>query len=95
MSNLFAIVAVDGPDAARLRQEHRDAHLAHFHAHAERLALAGPLDGNRSGSLALIEVDTQAEAEAFIKADPFYAANVWERVEIFAFKPSSGRWRVA
>src|SRR3546814_11094691 len=40
------------------------------------------------GGLMLVDLDSKEEAEAFIAADPFTAADLFERVEIV-------RWRVS
>lgn len=92
MADLFAIIARDAPNAELMRVEHRAGHLAHFAAHADRLTVAGPLQGDISGSLIICVADSAEEAEKFIKADPFYAAGVWGSVEVAAFKAASGRW---
>lgn len=88
---LYTIVLQDNPGVDAARAQHRDGHLAHFKAHKARLALSGPLlaeDGTSKGSLVIVEAETAAQAEAFIKADPFYDANVWGDVSISQLKAS-------
>jgi len=92
MNSLFVILALDGPDTADRRQQFRDAHLAHFRANADRLAVSGPLTGDVAGSLIVIETESAADAEAFVKADPFYGAGIFDRIEIHPFRASMGRW---
>lgn len=89
---LFAIIAYDraGSDAARA--EHREGHLAHFKANADKIAVAGPMSGEASGSLVIFRAASAEEARAFIEGDPFHAAGVWERIEVAAFKAASGQW---
>lgn len=89
---LFAIIAYDRPGGEDARAEHRDGHLAHFKAHAERLAVAGPMSGSASGSLVIYRATDEAEARAFIEADPFHGAGVWDRIEVMQFKAASGSW---
>jgi uncharacterized protein YciI len=92
MTSYFAILAMDGPDSAGLRQQHREGHLAHFRANADKLAVAGPLTGDQAGSLVIVRAESEAEAEAFIRQDPFHHAGVWESIQIFPFRPASGVW---
>ncbi len=87
---LFAIVAYDRPKSEAERAAHREGHLSHFQAHKEQLVLAGPLSGALSGSLVIIQASSEDDARAFIEADPFFPAGVWERIEVFAFKAASG-----
>lgn len=95
MSSLFAIIALDAEDTDALREQNRDGHIAHFKSHADRLAVAGPLSGSSPGSLVILEAEDEQDARAFIEADPFHPAGVWESIEIFPFKASSGRWTKA
>lgn len=88
---LYTLVLKDNPSAAEARDRHRDGHLAHFKANKSKIALSGPLkddDGNAIGSLIIYEASGADEALSFIKADPFYDADVWNDVTIGAFKPS-------
>lgn len=89
---LFAIIAYDSPDSGDARASHREGHLAHFKAHADKIAVAGPLTGAASGSLVIYRADSEETARAFIEADPFYPAGVWQRCEVMQFKAASGQW---
>lgn len=83
----FVILGFDGPEGRERRKLHRPAHLARIEALAAegRLILAGPLtDG--TGSLIIIEADSQEEAEAFIKNDPYVLQGVFLRYEIYPFQ---------
>ncbi|MBA2253326.1 MAG: hypothetical protein H0W13_11610 [Nitrospirales bacterium] len=82
----FVILGFDGPDGAKKRQIYRPDHLAKLDAlHAQqRVILAGPLtDG--TGSLIVMSADYLAEAEAFVKEDPYTLNGVFERIEIHPF----------
>lgn len=88
---LFAILAWDksGTDAARAQW--REGHLDHFRAHKAQIALSGPLgdaDGIGCGSLVIYTADSEAQARAFIEADPYFAQGVWDRIDVRAFKAS-------
>jgi uncharacterized protein YciI len=58
-----------------------------------KIALAGALrgkDGKRRGYLAIIEADSFEEAEAWLDQSPFYANDLYERVEVAEFAPEVG-----
>ncbi|RMH08254.1 MAG: hypothetical protein D6704_03435 [Nitrospirae bacterium] len=83
----FVIMGWDGPDGQTKRPIHRQTHLNRLKAlEAEgRLVLAGPfLD--RTGSLIVIEADSQEEAEAFARNDPYTIHGVFTRVEVHPFE---------
>jgi uncharacterized protein YciI len=83
---LFAILGFDGPDGPAKRKVHRPAHLARMEQldAQRRVVLAGPLtDG--TGSLIVIAADSQAEAEAFVRDDPYTVHGVFQRVEVHPF----------
>lgn len=83
---IFAILGEDGPDAPRLRQQHRAAHLERVEAlNAEgRMVLAGPFSDG-SGSLIVIEAASQQEAEDWIAADPYVTGGVFVRHTVRPF----------
>jgi uncharacterized protein YciI len=57
------------------------------------IALAGALrgkDGKRKGYVAIIEADSFEEAEAWLNQSPFYANDLYERVEVAEFAPEVG-----
>ncbi len=87
---LFAIICVDKPDSAHIRKENRPAHLGYLERVADKIAIAGPmLTEDRSaptGSLLILDFDTQAEAEAFAANDPYNKAGLFEQVTIKPFK---------
>ncbi len=84
---LFVIIGHDGPDGARLRPLVRPAHLDNLRSLVERgkVVLAGPFtDG--SGSLIVIDMDSEAQAMAFAHSDPYVTQGVFERVEVKPFR---------
>jgi len=91
-SNLFAIVAIDAPDVAKLRETHHAEHVAHFKAHAQNLAVAGPIGGGETGSLVIYRAASEEEARTFIEGDPFFPAGVWKEIKIYDFRAASGEW---
>ncbi|MEW6640343.1 MAG: YciI family protein [Pseudomonadota bacterium] len=89
---LFVIHALDRAGALPVRQANYDAHkafLSDTSAFGIRIVMSGPLvadDGEAMiGSLFLIEAPDRAAVETFHRADPFFAAGIWEKVSIAAF----------
>ena len=94
---LFAIHALDRAGAAPARLSNYEAHKA-FLSDTSRfgvtIVMSGPLvadDGNDMiGSLFLVEAPGRAEVERFHRADPFFAAGIWDRVSITGFLRRQG-----
>ena len=93
---LFVIHVLDKAGALPRRQAHYEAHkafLADTSAHAVSVVMSGPLmydDGSAMiGSLFVVEAPDRAAVERFNRADPFHAAEIWERVSI----TRSNRWQ--
>jgi uncharacterized protein len=88
---LFAVVCLDRPDSASIRSRSLDEHRRYVDAHASSIVNSGPLlddDGTtRSGQLFILDVPDRPSAAAFIHADPFTAAGVFETVLIRQFVP--------
>lgn len=88
----YAISWMDEPDTAELRLKLRDAHLDYMRGNLGRvLASGGLLDDSGEvgmGGLILLDIDSRQEAEAFVKADPFYTGGVYR-------SPVITRWRKA
>jgi uncharacterized protein len=88
----FIIETWDKPGHQHVRQQTRSEHLKFLEEIAPRLIACGAKlndDGtDAGGGIYIVDVDTRAEAEATISADPFTAVQLFERVEI-------KRWRKA
>jgi len=82
----FVILGYDGPEGEAKRKIHRPAHLANLEPLEQqgRVVLAGPLT-DKTGSLMVLEFESQAEAEQFANQDPYMVNGVFERVEIHPF----------
>ena len=94
---LFAIHALDGPNALSTRLANYDAHKAFLSDTSRfglKIVMSGPLtsdDGEAMiGSLFLIEAPSRSEVEAFHRADPFFAAGIWEKTTITGFLRRQG-----
>jgi hypothetical protein len=95
MSELYAIVCRDKADTKPVRMAGLKEHLSHLDEVFDRVSLACPLhgeDGGFAGSLLVISATDKADAEAFIAADPYYKAGIWESVEISRLGVKAGSW---
>ncbi len=88
----YIIETWDRPGSQSIRQQTRGAHLEYLLQHQSLLLACGAKladDGtDLGGGLYVLDVATRAEAAAFIAADPFTEADLFERVQIT-------RWRKA
>lgn len=88
----YMIETFDKKELGAVRSEQRQAHLAYLEANATLLLACGAKlsdDGaTANGGLYLVDVESRAEAERFIEADPFHQAGLFQRVKI-------QRWRQA
>jgi uncharacterized protein YciI len=89
---LFVLHAMDRPGALPKRLSNYEAHKAFLSdttPHGVRIVMSGPLtadDGETMiGSLFLIEAPDRATVERFNAADPFFAADIWDKVTISGF----------
>ena len=87
---MYALLCFDRPDSAALRDQHRAAHQEFLQKNSGKIVFGGPLkntpEGASTGALIVVDCATRNEAEAFIGADPFYRAGVYESVAVRAFK---------
>lgn len=88
----YMIETFDKPGCADLRSRLRPEHLDYLEANkALLLACGAKLDDAgelASGGLYLLAVESRAEAQAFIEADPFLKGDLFQRVMVT-------RWRQA
>lgn len=93
----YVIHGIDRINSLADRQATRPAHLARLESlrDAARLKLAGPLPAIDAqdpgpagfiGSLVVAEFGSLAEARAWADADPYLAAGVYERVDVYPFR---------
>ncbi|HEY6421180.1 MAG TPA: YciI family protein [Candidatus Binataceae bacterium] len=87
LAMLYVIIGHDGPDGATLRPTVRPAHVENLRPLGEqgKLVIAGPfLDG--SGSLIIVDMDSEAAALEFAHNDPYTTGGVFDRVEVKPFR---------
>ena len=81
---LFVITWLDKPDGLALRLATRADHLAYV-ASAGVVRLAGPFLNDKAepiGSMMIVEVESEAAAQAFNEADPYNKAGLFPSVDI-------------
>lgn len=87
---LFAILCTDKPGATALRAQLRPSHLDYLAPHRSRILFAGPFlaeDGETStGSLIVIDCLDRAAAEAFAAEDPYARGDLFQSVEVRAWR---------
>ena len=80
---------MDRPGTAQLRDEVRPIHREYLAKLSDRMAFCGPLtseDGQTTvGSLLAIDFPSRTAAEAWIAAEPFTMAGVYEKPIIHVF----------
>jgi uncharacterized protein YciI len=90
---LYVLSCIDRPHSLGRRTAAREAHLAYLAENRAMLRAAGPyLDeaGEMAGSLLIVEAPDRAAAEAFSAGDPYRLADLFERVEIRAWRMAVG-----
>jgi len=94
---LYTIFAEDVPDSLEKRVGARPEHVKRLQAmlDAGRLVLSGPFPAVDSedpgpagftGSLMVLEFDSQEDAQNWAEADPYMAAGVYAKVTVKPFK---------
>jgi uncharacterized protein YciI len=94
---LFAVIRHDHPDSLLLRMSVRPRHLEYLQTVIHKIMYGGALlDGQSKqiGSVLIIDVASQAEADAFADADPFVEADLFagSTVEPFRLVFRDGTW---
>ena len=94
---LFAVHALDKPDALALRLEHYPAHRAFLETEGDfgvNVVMSGPLQsddgGIMIGSLFIMEAAGRDAIVAFVEADPFRKQGIWGELRITRFHRRRG-----
>jgi uncharacterized protein YciI len=87
----FLIETFDKPESHHLRKQMSEAHLDFLDAHKQLLLASGEKRSDDSkritGEVILLDVESRQDAAAFMAADPFIAADLFERVVILRWHP--------
>ncbi len=96
MAALFVLYAHDKAGKLADRMAARPKHLEHLASLGARLKVAGPIldqaTGDPCGSLIIFEADDLAAAEAFVQADPYAAAGLFDQVTVSPWRAAVGAW---
>ena len=87
-----ALICTDKAGALQTRLDNRAAHLAYI-AETGVVEMAGPFlspEGQMTGSLVVLNVETLADAEAWAANDPYARAGLFESVVISEWKKVVG-----
>jgi uncharacterized protein YciI len=91
---LWAISRVAGPDFTAKREKGLQPHLDYLHSQKKILVLSGGTttdDGKEIiGSLLIVNVESRAEAKAFVDGDPFQQAGMFTNTKITRMR--KGQW---
>ena len=81
----FLIKAYDGPDMLEKRIEVRPRHLEGMKALGKQIICAGGLlddKGKMKGSALVMEFESRAALEEYLKNEPYVVENVWQKIEV-------------
>lgn len=87
-----ALFCHDKPGALQVRKDNRAAHLAYIESTGV-VEMAGPLltpEGEMSGSLVVLNVETLAQGQEWAAADPYALAGLFASVTISEWKKVIG-----
>ena len=87
-----ALICIDKPGALQTRIDNRAAHLAHIAATGV-VEMAGPFlnpEGQMTGSLIILNVDSLADAQNWAVLDPYSVAGLFQSVTITEWKKVVG-----
>lgn len=87
-----ALICRDKPGHLQVRLDNRSAHLEHIDASGV-VEMAGPFlspEGQMTGSLVILNVETLQAAEDWAAADPYAKAGLFESVTISEWKKVIG-----
>ena len=87
-----ALICIDKTDALQTRLDNRAAHLAHIAATGV-VDMAGPFlnaEGQMTGSLIILNVDSLADAQNWAVLDPYSVAGLFQSVTITEWKKVVG-----
>ncbi len=93
---LFAVLTVDKPGMAGARAAIRQTHLDYLADHADIVVLGGVTygaDGEKDGSVWILNLPDRKAAEAFVAAEPFVKAGLFQSVRVR--RMNKGQWNPA
>lgn len=85
----FILECHDKPGALDLRMATRPPHLEYLTSLGDKITIAGPIlgeDGKPVGSLLILDVADQAEAESIAANDPYAKAGLFQTVTLRPYR---------
>nr|WP_298686761.1 YciI family protein [uncultured Dongia sp.] len=86
----FMIYCLDKPDHLEVRMANRPAHVEHLIKHEAQLISGGPLltpDGETMiGSLLVVDMPDRVAVDAFLAADPYSKAGLFQSVTVTPYR---------
>ncbi len=86
----YAIITKDKPNSLALRERVRAEHLEYLTRHKAKLLAAGAQTDDEGaggyGGVIIVDTEDRAEAERFIREDPFAKAGLFDMIQVT-------RWR--
>lgn len=85
----FILECHDKPGALDLRMATRPPHLEYLTSLGDKITIAGPIlgeDGKPVGSLLILDVADQAEAESIAANDPYAQAGLFQTVTLRPYR---------
>ena len=87
---MFVVHCKDKPGAAQVRLDNRAAHLDFLKSYAAQVVMAGPVltdDGQGMvGSVLILDFAARADLDAFLAADPYARAGLFEGVTVLPWR---------
>jgi uncharacterized protein len=91
---LFTLTCLDKAGVLDLRMATRPDHLAYVGSFGGAVKLAGPVldqvEGNPKGSFFILDMESEAAANAFADGDPYLTAGVFGERVLHAFRQVIG-----
>ena len=84
----YLINAYDGENMLEKRMEVRPRHIENVNKLGKHVIFAGGRlndDGKPVGSVMVMDFDTKAELDEYIKSEPYIEEKVWDKVDVEAF----------
>ena len=83
----YVIRAYDGADVLEKRMAVRPRHLENMARIRDRILCSGGLldgQGNMKGSLLVLNVESRAILDEYLRTEPYILEGVWEKIEVEA-----------
>jgi uncharacterized protein YciI len=86
----------DADNTQQKRMSFLSAHLKWVEMNMIRIKVAGPSINESTqeieGSLYIVEANSIADAEKLLQQDPYYKADIWQKIIKKEFKDYAGTW---